>query len=68
MGYRLKYPKGCLEIVKYTTSAASGKKLKNKYAIVCGRTIVSAVRGLSKAETKKQLEYYKKLKEYKFTR
>lgn len=66
MGYVLKYPKGCLKVVKYA-QAPSGKKLKNKYAIVCNSTLVSAVRGLSKADAKRQLEYYKTVRVYKFT-
>jgi len=66
MGYRLKYPKGSLKIRKYTQTP-SGKKLKNKYAIVHGNTLVSAVRGISKTEAERQLKYYEKVRVYKFT-
>jgi len=65
MGYRKKYPKGCLKIVKYSQTP-SGKKLKNKYAIVHGSTLVSAVRGISKEQAKKQLKYYENQKVYRF--
>ena len=64
MGYRLKYRN--LKIKKYSQTL-SGRKLKNKYVIVDGNILVSTVRGLSKAEAKKQLKYYSKIREYKFT-
>ena len=65
MGYRKKYSKGSLKIMKYSTTP-SGKKLKNKYAIVHGNTLVSAVRGISKEEAKKQLKQFEKQRVYKF--
>ena len=62
MGYRLIYHN--LRIVKYL-STPSGKKLKNKYAIVEGNILVSAVRGLTKKQAENALKYYKNLREYK---
>ena len=63
MGYRLKY-RG-LKIMGYSQTP-SGRKLKNKYAIVEGSKLVSAASGLSKSEAKKQIKYYSKVREYKF--
>jgi|ETNvirnome_2_300_1030623.scaffolds.fasta_scaffold144686_1 hypothetical protein len=65
MGYRLRYrnPK----IVKYTHSAASGKKLKNKYVVVEGTKLISTVRGLTKTEAKKQLVNAKKERIFVFS-
>jgi len=54
-----------LKITKYDETP-SGKKLKNKYAIVEGNVLVSAVSGLTKAQAKKQLKYYKNVKKYVF--
>jgi hypothetical protein len=64
MGYRKKY--GKLRIVKYSQTP-SGKKLKNKYAIVEGNRLVSAVCGITKTQAKKQLPYYQNCKVYVFT-
>jgi len=65
MGYRLKYHG--LRIRKLNETL-SGKKLKNKYVIIDSRSmIVSGVRGISKAEAKKQIKYYRKVREFKFT-
>jgi len=64
MGYRKRYHN--LRITKYDV-APSGKILKNKYAIVEGNTLVSAVRGLTLAEAKKQLPYFEKQKKFVFT-
>jgi len=63
MGYRKKYHN--LRIIRYHQTP-SGKKLKNKYAIVEDNILVSAVCGLTKAQAKKQLPYYEKQKKYVF--
>ena len=65
IGYRLKYKKGSLKITKYNKTP-SGKKLKNKYAIIHGTTLISAVRGISKQKAKKQIQQFQKEKYYKF--
>lgn len=63
MGYELRYCN--LKIRKYTQSP-SGKKLKNKYAIVQGSKLISSVSGLTLTQARKQLAYYKKLQVYRF--
>jgi len=59
MGYRLKYHN--LKVVQYTNG--SGKRV---WGVAQGNTLVSAVRGLTKAEAKKQIKYYSKVREYRF--
>lgn len=64
MGYRKRYNN--LRIIRYDVGP-NGKELKNKFAIVDGSTLVSSVRGLTKAEAKKQLPYYQKQRKFVFT-
>jgi len=64
MGYRLKYRN--LKIKGYSRTP-SGRKLKNKYAIVEGNTLVSAAQGLSKRDAKRIIKVYRKQRVFKFT-
>lgn len=63
MGYRTKYHN--LKIIKYDRTP-NGKTLKDKWAIVDGTLLVSAVAGLSRLEAEKFLPYYQKLKTFVF--